>query len=99
MVNRLELTGKAGDPNGIQLANQQQPLMANPIGQRVGSNAATFLDPSRLKQNLQQLSQQFSSAISAAQQQRRMQQQQQQPQLGLQPNNFQQQNNPMPQVS
>lgn len=85
LVNRLELTGKAGDPKGIQLgANQQQPLLANPIGQRVGSNTATFLDPSRLKQNLQQLSQQFSSAISAAQQQRKMQQQQ--PQLGLQKN-------------
>lgn len=79
LVNRLELTGKGGDPNGIQMSSQQQPLLGNTIGQRAGSNAAsTFLDPSRLKQNLQQLSQQFSSAISAAQQQRRMQQQQQQ---------------------
>lgn len=90
LVNRLELTGKSGDPNGIQqMSSQQQPLLASTIGQRAGSNAAsTFLDPSRLKQNLQQLSQQFSSAISAAQQQRRMQQQQQQ-----------QQNIPVAQVS
>lgn len=71
IVNRLDMTSKEAIQQHMSLFQQQQQQInsRNGAGPVVPINA-NLLDPNRIRQNLQQLGQQFSSAISSAQQQR-----------------------------
>lgn len=74
IVNRLDMTSKEAIQQHMSLFHQQQQqINRNSAGISSGQQQSTnsnLLDPNRIRQNLQQLGQQFSSAISAAQQQR-----------------------------
>lgn len=74
IVNRLDISSKEAIQQHMSNAGLLNLASNNGNQQQRNGNPNLILDPNRIRQNLQQLGQQFSSAITAAQQQRLQQQ-------------------------